>query len=253
MKLIRRMLKKEAKKEQRKWLEPAGGTGTFIECLASHGISNVVSYDIEPHHAQVQHTKDFLKEDLSHLNGCLVLTNPPFGRLHQLSIPFFNKCAESADYIGFLIPRSWRKWTISNRLDLNFHLVHDEPFKINFVTATGEELQGGGISVCFQIWQRKETKRQKVHVEDRGYLIRCPREESEVGITTYGYGTGKLREPTDDKTGTYYFKLKSPWVMRALKEIDFGPFMENSMMIPSLSMMEINFLLNEYADRKEHT
>ena len=76
---------------QKKWLEPAGGTGTFIECIRSHGIQDIVSYDIEPHHPQVQKTADFLKEDITHLQGCLVLTNPPFGRLNQLSIPFFNK------------------------------------------------------------------------------------------------------------------------------------------------------------------
>ena len=237
----------------RKWLEPAGGTGVFIDRLRNAGIQDITSYDIEPKHPVVQKTDDFLKEDISHLKGCLVLTNPPFGRLNQLSVPFFNKCAEVADYIGFLIPRSWRKWTFTNRLSMDFHLVHDEVFKFNFVKEDGQELEGGGICVCFQVWQRKEPKRQKVVIPDRGYLVRCDRLESEVGITTYGYGCGKLREPSDDKTGTYYFKTTRPWVMQALREIDFKPFMENAMMIPALSMFEINFLLNEWADRNGHT
>jgi len=238
---------------QKKWLEPAGGTGTFIECIKSRGIQDIVSYDIEPHHPLVQKTTDFLKEDISHLRGCLVLTNPPFGRLNQLSIPFFNKCAEVADYIGFLVPRSWRKWTITNRLSLNFQVVHDEVFHINFVTDDGKEIQGGGIDVVFQVWKRQPEKRKKVQIEDRGYLLRVEREKSDIGITTFGYACGKLIEPSDKKTGTYYYKLQRPWVMQALREIDFKPFMKNSMMIPSISIMEINYLLNEWADKNGHT
>ena len=238
---------------QRKWLEPAGGTGVFIEELRSRGIQDIVSYDIEPHHEIVQYTKDFLKEDISHLRGCLVITNPPFGRLNQLSIPFFNKCAEIADYVGFLVPKSWRKWTVTNRLSMDFHLIHDEEFKINFVDSEGTELTGGGLSVVFQVWKRQEPPRKKMVVEDRGYLVKCPREESDVGITMFGYGCSKLREPTDAKTGTYYFKLTRPWVMQALKEVDFKSFMSNAVMIPALSIHEVNFLLNEWADRNGHT
>ena len=41
--------------------------------------------------------------------------------------------------------------------------------------------------------------------------------------------------------------------MQALRELNFKPFMENTVMIPALSMLEINFLLNEWADKHGHT
>ena len=31
-------------------LEPAGGTGSFIEAAKRHGLTKVISFDIEPHH-----------------------------------------------------------------------------------------------------------------------------------------------------------------------------------------------------------
>lgn len=94
------------------WLEPAGGKGAFIGAFLSHQIKDIISFDIEPHHELVQ-----LTEDLSQLSHCVTLTNPPFGRANSLSIPFFNKCATVSDYIGFIVPKSWRKWSVINKLN----------------------------------------------------------------------------------------------------------------------------------------
>lgn len=40
------------KLKDKMWLEPAGGTGSFIDALVASGInpSQIVSYDIEPKH-----------------------------------------------------------------------------------------------------------------------------------------------------------------------------------------------------------
>ena len=45
-------------------LEPAGGTGSFIEAAKTHGLTKVISFDIEPHHKKIT-LGDFLEQDIS--------------------------------------------------------------------------------------------------------------------------------------------------------------------------------------------
>jgi hypothetical protein len=42
------------------WLEPAGGTGGFIDVIIENGHHNIISYDIEPKHPSVIKTNNFL-------------------------------------------------------------------------------------------------------------------------------------------------------------------------------------------------
>ncbi|MEI6591573.1 MAG: hypothetical protein WCO24_06160, partial [Actinomycetes bacterium] len=64
-------------------IEPAGGTGAFIEAAKSLGVKNVLSFDIEPLHAAVEKA-DFLASNLS-VRGAVAISNPPFGRNNSLS------------------------------------------------------------------------------------------------------------------------------------------------------------------------
>ncbi|MCX6497056.1 MAG: hypothetical protein NTW23_07035, partial [Rhodoluna sp.] len=108
--------------ENRLVIEPAGGTGAFIKAAKLQGASKVISFDIEPKADGVL-LADFLVADLSGISGAITISNPPFGRNNSLSIPFFNKAAKHSDFIAFIVPRSWRKWSVMNRLDINFHLI----------------------------------------------------------------------------------------------------------------------------------
>ena len=59
-------------------IEPAGGTGSFIEAAKSIGATKVVAFDIEPKHALVK-AGDFLSADLKAKNAvtisCLLYTS----------------------------------------------------------------------------------------------------------------------------------------------------------------------------------
>ena len=71
-----------------------------------------------------------------------------------------------SDYIGFIIPKSWRKWSILNRLDTNFHLIHDEePLEVNYTGGTNTKLK-----TVFQIYERRDYKREIITVTDYGYI-----------------------------------------------------------------------------------
>ncbi|MGA0003946.1 MAG: hypothetical protein ACO3GT_07620, partial [Candidatus Nanopelagicales bacterium] len=128
--VIRNVKKRVGDLSGRILLEPAGGTGAFIDAAKAHSLTKVISFDIEPHHKKIL-LGDFLEQEISQ-TGLLTITNPPFGRNNSLSIPFFNKAAQVSDLIVFIVPRSWRKWSVQNRLDQNFHLVRDDNLTINY-------------------------------------------------------------------------------------------------------------------------
>jgi hypothetical protein len=231
-------------------LEPAGGTGEFIEGLLRFGIHDerIYSYDIEPRHGFVEQG-DFLQQKLE--EQFFVISNPPFGRANSLSVKFFNHCAKNATYICFLIPKAWRKWSVVNKLDRHFHLVEDvEMPKVAFYDDNGP-IGGGNLSTVFQVWEYRQELRDIIEVEDRGYLTACSPEEADVAITFFGYSSGRIetdfvREPNTTKK---YFRVKDTSVIRALQSVDYSRFNRNVSYTYSLAKSEINYLLNEWYDK----
>lgn len=221
------------------YLEPAGGTGSFVDALQGR---SVVSYDIEPKHPAVQYG-DFLTLELS-ISNVITITNPPFGRNHSLSIPFFNKCADLSDYIAFIIPKSWRKWSILNRLDRRFHLVHDEELKVDYIDGGS-----GKLNTIFQIYEKHNTLRDLIVVPDNNYITRVKDpKQADVALTIFGRGCGTVRTTFEDqpKTTQMYLKVNKPWVLDALPKLDYRRFYENVAFTEALSLNEINYLLNHY-------
>ena len=228
-------------------IEPAGGTGAFIEAAAALGVKNVISFDIEPLHAAVRQG-DFLAANLS-VRGAVAISNPPFGRNNSLSIPFFNKAAEYADTIAFIVPRSWRKWSVINRLDRNFALVHDADLKIDYVDSADHPISRKlRLATCFQIWQRQPSTRPLVKVRDMGLVAKVKPAEADVSLTVFGYGCGAVKTEFErvPNTTQMFLKLTHPKALIALRAVDFSRFYRNTAYTEALSLQEVNFLLNEY-------
>lgn len=235
------------------WLEPAGGTGSFIEAFTLSGISEdkILSFDIEPKHRLVKLTEDFLQEDISFISNCTTLTNPPFGRANKLAVPFFNKCAQVSNFIGFIVPKSWRKWSVIDRLDPNFHLVYDEDLNVDYIyDRHSHESSKGKLATVYQVWKRLDYKREPVLVEDRGYIEKCSPEEADVSLTVFGRGCGNLSTdfPRKPNTTQMFLKVADGAVLKALSCVDYGRFFNNVAFVEALSIKEIRFLLNEYFD-----
>ena len=231
----------------RTWLEPAGGTGAFIDAAEAVGVERVVSFDIEPHHPEVE-LGDFLAQRLD-LTGAVAVSNPPFGRNNALSIPFFNRCAEYCDYIAFIVPRSWRKWSVVNRLDRRFHLVSDTDLSINYVDVKGEDVYAkNNLRTCVQIWARRPELRPLVKVEDRGIVQKSTPAEADVALTIFGYGCGTVSTdfPRRKVTTQMYLRLVHERSLEALLRVDYGRFSQNVAYTEALSLPEINYLLNEF-------
>lgn len=227
-------------------LEPAGGTGAFVDAAKLAGAKKVLSVDIEPKHRAVG-KGDYLETELK-LKNAVTISNPPFGRNNSLSIPFFNRAAEHSEYIAFIVPRSWRKWSVINRLNRNFHLVLDEDLQIDYVDDTHTLItQKNLLKTCFQVWQRKDDLRELVKIEDRGFVTKVKPEEADIALTVFGYSCGKVNEEFERKANTtrMFLKLNHPKALKALKTMDYQRFSKNTAYTDALSFQEINYLLNE--------
>lgn len=245
--IIERLLRNFPDGISQPWIEPAGGTGTFVDAIRRHGVQEVVSFDIEPHHPEVRHG-NFLEQSLD-IHRAVAIGNPPFGRNNSLSIPFFNHCAKYSDLICFIVPRSWRKWTVINRLDRSFHLVDDYDLTINYVDVDGKSLSEKSVlKTVVQTWQRQNHQRHKIAVTDRGIIKRVKIDQAEVSLTIFGYscGTVKTDFPKVPNTTQMFLTLHHPKALEALQSVDFSRFFKNTAYTEALSIQEINYLLNEY-------
>ena len=227
-------------------LEPAGGTGSFVEAAFAKGAKEVISFDIEPLHEKVV-LGSFLEQELTQRN-LISISNPPFGRNNSLSIPFFNHAARVSDAICFIVPRSWRKWSVTNRLDLNFELISDQDIDIDYVDSSGELISDKSrLATCFQIWKKTETSRVPVKITDMGVIEKISPELADVSMTIFGYGCGSIKEDFErvPNTTQLFLKLNHPQALSALRSVDFSKFFKSTAYTEALSIQEINFLLNE--------
>jgi hypothetical protein len=138
-------------------VEPSAGNGSFFNQIQS---DKKIGIDLLPDNENII-KQDFFdyypppnKEDI------LVIGNPPFGRVSSLAIKFFNHSAKWASVIAFIIPRTFRKISVQNRLDDRFHLVYDEEIPNKPCCFTPEM----SVKCCFQIWEKKENKRDLIEL-----------------------------------------------------------------------------------------
>ena len=227
-------------------LEPAGGTGSFIEAVMAAGAKKVISFDIEPLHPEVS-KGSFLDQTIDEA-AVITISNPPFGRNNALSVPFFNHAAGFSEAICFIVPRSWRKWSVTNRLDMNFEMALDVDLDIDYVDANGELISTKSrLATCFQVWKKTTNPRVPIRIKDMGIVEKVAPAEADVSLTIFGYGCGKLKTEFQPVANTtqLFLKLVHPKALAALKSVDYSKFYKNTAYTEALSLQEINYLLNE--------
>ncbi len=230
----------------RSFIEPAGGNGSFVTALESLGIEKIQAVDLYPKHPRVKNA-DFLTHNPKGSN-LVTISNPPFGRNNSLSIPFFNHAANHSEYIAFLVPRSWRKWSVQNRLDRRFHLISDRDVAVNYVTDTGERIGANNdLRTCFQIWQRQDSLRPLIRVQDQGLVKKCKPEIADVAIRVFGFGCGKSYRdfPRVANTTLMFLTVLDARVFEVIEGLDYERFSLNTSYTRALALPELNYLLNE--------
>ncbi len=227
------------------FLEPAAGTGSFVSALKSHGFSNMIAIDKYPMGDGISQA-DFL-EWTAPTDNLITISNPPFGRNNALSVPFFNHAAEFSSYIAFLVPRSWRKWSVQNRLHPNFHLLSDIDVSVQYEDSQGNKIvDRNDLRTCFQVWEKTVQPRAKITVPNNGLLQKSTPEEADIAIRVFGYGCGQVMRsfPRVPNTTLMFLRVIDMSVLSLIDALDYERFSNNTAYTKALSFPEINYLLN---------
>lgn len=243
--LVQAALPHIPKPSESTFLEPAAGNGSFVEALQKAGAQRIIALDRYPAAERIREA-NFLETELAEQH-LITFTNPPFGRNNALSIPFFNHAARFSDTICFLVPRSWRKWSVTNRLDREFHLAYDQDVFVSYEDAEGTPISAkNGLRTCFQIWQRQAQPREKIEVPDNGLITKSSPEDADIAIRVFGYGCGTVVSDFPRRPNTTLMFLRtSKRAREVLPLLEYSKFSENTAYTQALAFTEINYLLNE--------
>lgn len=181
------------------FLEPSAGTGSFYKLLPNN---KRIGLDVEPKY------DDIIKQNYFDFNPekdkkYVVIGNPPFGRISSIAVKFFNKSAMFADYIAFIIPRTFKRVSIQNKLDLNFDLIYTEDLPLRPCCFTPNM----SAKCCFQIWKKSDVKRKKIIYDkthkDFTFMKHGPKDDknqptpptgADFVIKAYGSNCGEIIE-----------------------------------------------------------
>lgn len=136
-------------------IEPSAGNGSF-----SNLIPQVLAFDLAPEHSSII-KQDWLQYERPRTSEdkILIVGNPPFGQQNTLSLKFINHSASFATTIAFILPISFQKVSIQQRVHNHFHLTHSEVLPKNSFLLHGKDMS---VPCVFQIWNYSETPRPKL-------------------------------------------------------------------------------------------
>ena len=203
------------------FIEPSAGNGSFLQYLPK----NTLSFDIKPESKEII-KQDFLSlklEDIERYKlGDLIdlknndfkelffIGNPPFGKNNSLAIKFFNHCCKlNAKYIGFILPKSFGKISIQDRLNLNYRLIKTitlspSSFIINEISYS--------VPCLFQLWKKSKKNRETsiTYIPNKYSFIKFENinDDSITNIISFrrvGGNAGMFSKDTNKSKESHYF------------------------------------------------
>jgi hypothetical protein len=136
-------------------IEPSAGNGQFLFKIP---VDNKIGLDIKPDHDDIIEQDFLLYKPNEKYKNILIIGNPPFGKNSSLAIKFFNHASKWCNVIAFIIPRTFRKISVQNKLNTNFHLIHDIEIPLSPCSFTPNM----SVKCCFQIWKKENFNRDKI-------------------------------------------------------------------------------------------
>lgn len=181
--------------DDRVWIEPSAGTGVFLG-LVPHAIG----YDIDPKHTRIRRA-DFM--DVPVPSGSVVFGNPPFGRQSKLARAFIRHAAENAEWIAFILPRSFTKPSMQKAFPPCFHLLHSSDLPLNSFVVNDAPYD---VPCVFQVWKRETTPRTVEETDvPVGFAFVKKTDPYSFAFRRVGGTAGRCSLPSDQSAQTHYF------------------------------------------------
>jgi len=213
-------------------VEPSAGEGSISDLLPH----SRWAYDLDPKGKRITKA-DFLTTELRSAREIAVIGNPPFGKNASMAIRFFNHAAKSARVIAFIVPKSFRKASVINRLDPYFHLVHERTVERDAFIFKSEVYD---VPCVFQIWERRACLSAPRTVETRHPDFEfTTADRANFAIQRVGVNAGLVHDGlTRSPSAHYFIRGDVKGAMKAL-ESRFRCAAANVAGCPSLAKSEI--------------
>ena len=225
-------------------VEPSAGDGSFFRLLPARS----VAYDLEPKYPGIR-TADFLKVKIESVRQIAIIGNPPYGKNASMAVRFFNHAARQSSVIALIVPKTFRKTSIRNRLDPAFHLLREEPVPENAFRFRGKPYH---VPATFQIWERRPEPRELLPVETRhpDFEFTTP-DRADFAIQRVGARAGRVHQDFTRSASAHYFIRGN--VATVMVQLDFARVVGNVAGNPSLSKSEIVSLYRDWTKLQGNT
>lgn len=222
-------------------VEPSAGTGSFYRLLPNGSLA----YDVEPKHPGIREA-DFLKIFIPGNRKVAIIGNPPFGKIASMAVRFFNHAAPQSEVIAFILPRTFRKASIQNRLDRHFHLLHEEMVPDDAFLFRSKPYN---VPAVFQIWVRRRWKRplRLVQTTHPDFEFETAKKRGTFAIQRVGAQAGRVHDghTRDGRAASasshYFIRPLCPGVRAVMERLarDFADVAGDVAGNPSLAKSEI--------------
>lgn len=232
-------------------IEPSAGDGSFSDYLFK-SFDNVEALDIEPDKDYI--TKmDYFDFVADKDTKYLVIGNPPFGRISSLAYKFLDHSMKYADYVCFLIPRTFKRQSMMKKINKNFHLLYQEDLPIGVFIP-----KSMSAKTVYQIWEKRNYKREvpilKDTTKDFSVLKIKDRMKSDFAIRAYGSKCGNISEDIKNLAPRSWHFIKTninkDILIDRIRQIDFS-FSTDTVRQDSVGMKELIHYYNESLTKKE--
>lgn len=226
-------------------IDPCCGDGSFYSNI-NH--QNKIGIDILPHiDGVIKH--DFLTWDYSCIKSdrskVLVISNPPFGKQGSLAMNFIKRCSEFADTIGFILPLSFAKPSVKNKIPEFYHLEYEEILPEDSYLLDGDNYD---VKCVFQIWKRKDVRRENIKsVKESGFTYTKNKSLADIAVRRVGVYAGKAFTDLNKSEQSHYFLILEDKSKKDLSVSGLSNTTWNDLTVGprSISKGELNSVLNE--------
>jgi hypothetical protein len=230
------------------WLEPSAGAGAFLSRLPLPRLG----IDLEPDSDDIIQ-QDFFTYKPSDKVKVAVIGNPPFGKNSSLAIKFFNHAAEWATIIAFIVPKTFKKTSVQNKLNLNWILQQELALPKNSFDLISDDnvISTYDVPCVWQVWVKGSRKKQILTTTHTDWVW-CDKANADYAIRRVGGLAGKCF--TDFNTyaeSSHYFIKCAPEVYSKISSL-YSCFQEaakNTAGNPSLSKTELVSIYTESCEK----